>query len=55
MKKEKYDLLATQEMIEKLQQDEPKHRNPNWKEVLLLLGISGAIILLSVSLIWIGT
>jgi|TARA_Y100000310_G_scaffold212382_1_gene213226 hypothetical protein len=54
-KKEKYDLLTTQEMIEQLQKDRLKDKTSNWKEFLLLLVISSAIVLLATGLMWIGT
>jgi len=55
MKKKKYDLLTTQEMIEKLQKRALKDDECNWKQTLLLLSVCGAILLLAIGIMWIGT
>jgi hypothetical protein len=55
MKKKKNDLMTTQEMIERLQKHGLKDDTSNWKDLLVLLGFCGVIVLLTVGLIWAGT
>jgi len=55
MKKKKNDLMTTQEMIERLHKYGIKGDDANWKDLLVLLGFCGVIVLLTVGLIWAGT